>query len=126
MKKNILPTPNDLTLDQINQRFATDAQARAYLESIWWPNGAVCPHCKNNNQKRIWKIKPNPAKKIRAGLHHCAECKREFTCTIGTVFEDSKIPLRKWLIAWYLNCSSKKGISSLQLQRIVSLLFCRS
>jgi transposase-like protein len=120
-KTNEAKTPNDLTLDEINQRFNTDAAAREYLENIWWPNGPVCPHCKNNDQKKIWKVTPNADKKIREGLYSCAECKKQFTCTIGTVFEDSHIPLRKWMIAWYLNCSSKKGISSLQLQRILDL-----
>jgi len=63
----------------------------------------------------------NPDKKIRAGLRFCSNCKSQFTVTVGTVFEDSKIPLRKWLIALYMLCSSKKGISSLQLQRILEL-----
>jgi transposase-like protein len=119
--KNLMPTPEDLTLDQINTHFASDETAREYIESILWPKGPVCPHCKNSDQKRLWKIQANPAKKIRAGLHRCAECNREFTVTVGTIFEDSHIPLRKWLIAWYLVCSSKKGISSLQLQRILGL-----
>jgi transposase-like protein len=121
MKTNLLPTPKELTLDQINQRFADDETAREYIESVLWPHGAVCPHCKNTDAKRIWKIQANPAKKIRAGLHRCAECNKEFTVTVGTIFEDSHIPLRKWLIASYLLCSSKKGISSLQLQRILDL-----
>jgi transposase-like protein len=121
MKTNLLPTPKDLTLDEINQRFASDETAREYIESLLWPNGAVCPHCKNSDQKSIWKIQANPAKKIRAGLHRCAKCDKEFTVTVGTIFEDSHIPLRKWLIAWYMICSSKKGISSLQLQRNLGL-----
>jgi transposase-like protein len=54
-------------------------------------------------------------------LRWCSDCKKPFTVTIGTIFEDSHIPLRKWLIAWYLLCSSKKGISSLQLQRLLEL-----
>lgn len=119
--ESLLPTPKELTLDQIQQRFADDETARAYVETLLWPNGPVCPHCKNNKQDRIWKIAANPAKKIRAGLHRCAECGKEFTVTVGTIFEDSHIPLRKWLVAWYLVCSSKKGISSLQLQRILAL-----
>ena len=117
----LLPTPNELTLDEINQRFASDETAREYIESLLWPHGAVCPHCKNADAKSIWKIQANPAKKIRAGLHRCAKCDKEFTVTVGTIFEDSHIPLRKWLIAWYLICSSKKGISSLQLQRHLGL-----
>jgi len=117
----MLPTPEDLTLDQINSHFATDESARAYLEEIRWSNGVVCPHCKNTDQKRIWKIEANPQRGIRSGLYQCAECKKQFTVTVGTIFEDSHIPLRKWLVAWYLLCSSKKGISSLQIQRMLGL-----
>lgn len=121
MKSELLPTPPDLTLDEINQRFGDEDTARQYIETILWPSGPVCPHCQNNDQGKIWKIKTNPEKKIRPGLHRCAGCNKEFTCTVGTIFEDSHIPLRKWLIAWYLICSSKKGISSLQLQRNLNL-----
>jgi hypothetical protein len=71
-------------------------------------------------------IAANPEAKTRAGLRWCSNCKSKFTVTIGTVFEDSHIPLRKWLIAWYLICSSKKGISSLQLQRLLELGSYRS
>ncbi len=120
-RKSMLPTPVDLTLDEIQSRFGTDEKARQYLEEIRWPNGVVCPHCKNADHKRIWEIKENPEKKIRAGLYHCAECGKQFTVTVGTIFEDSHIPLRKWLVAWYLLCSSKKGISSLQIQRMLGL-----
>src|SRR5262245_27710523 len=116
--KPILPTPANLTLDQINTWFATDESARQYLESIRWPDGPVCPHC---GGKTSWEIKPNRNKKIRAGLRHCTDCKKQFTVTVGTIFEDSHIPLRKWLVAWYLLCSSKKGISSLQIQRMLGL-----
>lgn len=117
----MLPTPEDLTLDEIQSRFSTDESARRYLEEIRWGHGVVCPHCKNTDQKRIWEIKENQAKKIRAGLYHCAECDKQFTVTVGTIFEDSHIPLRKWLVAWYLLCASKKGISSLQIQRMLGL-----
>jgi len=120
-RKSMLPTPVDLTLDEIQSRFGTDEKARRYLEEIRWSDGVVCPHCKNAKQTRIWKIEENPEKKIRAGLYHCAECDKQFTVTVGTIFEDSHIPLRKWLVAWYLLCSSKKGISSLQIQRMLGL-----
>ena len=120
-RKSMLPTPVDLTLDEIQSRFGTDEKARQYLEEIRWPNSVVCPHCKNADQKRIWEIQSNEAAKIRAGLYQCAECKKQFTVTVGTIFEDSHIPLRKWLVAWYLLCSSKKGISSLQIQRMLGL-----
>lgn len=122
----MLPTPEDLTLDEIQQRFGTDEKTRQYLEEIRWPNGVVCPHCKNADEARIWEIKPNESKKIRAGLRQCAACKKQFTVTVGTIFEDSHIPLRKWLVAWYLLCSSKKGISSCQIQRMLGLGSYRS
>src|SRR5204863_5356252 len=121
MKPSMLPTPEDLTLDEIQSRFGTDDKARQYLEEIRWSDGVVCPHCKNAKQNRIWEIKANPEKKIRAGLYHCAKCNKQFTVTVGTIFEDSHIPLRKWLVAWYLLCSSKTGISSLQIQRMLGL-----
>jgi transposase-like protein len=111
----------DLTLIQLFDRFGTDDKSRAHLESILWKDGVVCPHCKTANQQHFSSIAANPEKKVRAGLRYCSNCKSQFTVTIGTIFEDSHIPLRKWLIAWYLLCSSKKGISSLQLQRILEI-----
>jgi transposase-like protein len=113
--------PKDLTLIQLFDRFGTDEKARAHLEKVLWPNGVVCPHCQCNEQAKFSNINANAAVKTRAGLRYCSNCKGQFTVTVGTVFEDSKIPLRKWLIAWYLICSSKKGISSLQLQRLLEL-----
>ena len=113
--------PKDLTLIQLFDRFGTDDKARKHLESVLWPSGVVCPHCQCNNQAKFSNINPNPQAKTRAGLRWCSSCKKPFTVTIGTIFEDSHIPLRKWLIAWYLLCSSKKGISSLQLQRLLEL-----
>lgn len=117
----MMPAPDELTLDGIGQHFNTDDKARAYLESICWPNGPVCPHCKNADAKHIWKIEANEQKKVRPGLYQCGECNKQFTATVGTIFEDSHIPLRKWLVAWYLVAASKKGISSLQIQRILGL-----
>lgn len=121
MKNELLPTPKEMTLSQVMQHFNTDEKAREYLEGIRWPNGTVCPHCKNNDQTKIWKIKRNPDKKIRAGLYRCASCDKEFTCTVGTIFEDSHIPLHKWLVAWYIACTAKKGISALWIQQNLGL-----
>ena len=116
----------DLTLIQIIDQFPTDEAAREHLEGIRWKGGVVCPHCKCSDQSMFSTIAANPEKKVRAGLRWCASCEKQFTVTIGTIFEDSHIPLRKWLIAWYLICSSKKGISSLQLQRLLELGSYRS
>jgi transposase-like protein len=110
--------PEDLTLDNILAHFATDDQARKFLETWLWPDGPTCPRCKSSNPERVYEMK---AASVRAGLFNCKDCRRQFTVTMGTIFEDSHIPLRKWLVAWYLLCSSKKGMSSLQMQRILGL-----
>ena len=112
---------NDLTLIKIIDQFPTDETARKHLESIRWKGGIVCPHCKCPDKSKFSTIAANPKKKVRAGLRWCSACQKQFTVTVGTIFEDSHIPLRKWLIAWYMICSSKKGISSLQLQRNLEL-----
>jgi transposase-like protein len=125
MKTQPLPDPDTLTLDELMRNFASDDLARTYLESIRWPDGVVCPHCQTMGE-RIRKIPANPEKKVRAGLYRCLECKKQFTCTVGTIFEDSHIPLRKWLTAWYLMATSKKGVSGLQIQRMLDLGSYRS
>lgn len=116
----------DLTLMQIAQRFSTEDAAREYFEKLRWPNGAVCPHCGNAKQDRVYKVTPNPEKKIRAGLYKCAECLQGFTVTVGTVCEDSHIPLNKWLIGFYMMCASKTQVSALQLQRQLEIGSYRS
>lgn len=117
---------DDLTLMKIMQRFSTEEAARDYFENIRWPNGPVCPHCGNCDRERVYTVAPNAEKKIRAGLYKCAECKGQFTVTMGTVMEDSHIPLNKWLVAFYIICASKTQVSALQLQRQLELGSYRS
>lgn len=112
---------DDLTLMEIMRRFSTEEAAREYFERIRWPNGPVCPHCGNCKRDRIYAVTANAAKKIRKGLYSCAECTGQFTVTMGTVMEDSHIPLNKWLIAFYIMCASKTQVSALQLQRQLEL-----
>jgi transposase-like protein len=116
----------DLTLIQIAQRFSTEEAARDYFERLRWPSGPTCPHCGNAAADRIYKVTPNPEKKIRAGLYKCAECQQGFTVTVGTVMEDSHLPLNKWLIAFYMMCASKTQVSALQLQRQLEIGSYRS
>ena len=92
--------------------------ARKHLEAIRWPAGPVCPHC--GSVENIKKIKGNSA---RPGLYRCNVCRKQFTVTVGTLFERSKIPLNKWFVATYLLCSSKKGISSHQLHRMLGVTY---
>lgn len=110
--------PEELNLGNILTTFATDENAREFLESHLWPTGPVCPRCKTNDQSRIVK---DTGKTAREGLYRCNDCRRTFTVTIGTIFEDSHIPIRKWIIALFLVASSKKGFSSLQLQRVLGI-----
>lgn len=106
---------NDLTLLEIMRRFSTEEEARSYFERIRWPNGPVCPHC--GSHEKIYARSANAKTGTRPGLYKCGECTDTFTVTVGTVMEASKIPLNKWLIAFYMMCASKTQISALQLQR---------
>jgi transposase-like protein len=112
------PTPKGLTLVEIQQRFSTAEKAREYLEAVQWPNGPVCPFC--GEQTRIGVL--NSAT-VRPGLKKCYACRKQFTVTVGTVFEDSHIKLNKWLIAVYLMCASKKGMSAHQLHRMLGITY---
>src|ERR1700689_126160 len=99
---------------KIPARFTNEEAARKHLEALQWPDGPVCPHCGVVNE----------ASRIaggRKGLLFCNACRMQFTVTVGTVFERSKIPLNTWLYANHLLCSSKKGISSHQLARMLGV-----
>ena len=96
--------------------FHDEAAAYAELEATLWPHGPVCPRCQG--QERITSVKGG-----RTGLYRCGPCKRQFTVKVGTVFESSHVPLNLWLQAVYLMCSSKKGISSHQLMRILDVQY---
>ncbi|MCB1463846.1 MAG: IS1595 family transposase [Nitratireductor sp.] len=99
----------------------TDAdKAREHLESIQWPNGPICPHCGNIDPARITKLE---GKSTRPGVYKCKECRKPFSVTVGTVFERSHIPLNKWVLASHLLASSKKGMSSHQLHRMLGVTY---
>lgn len=104
--------------DLTNPIFTDDNAAREHLEAIRWPDGPVCPHCGGVSQ-----IKPLRGKGVRAGLYYCADCQGQFTATVGTIFERSKIPLSKWVLAFHLMCASKKGISAHQLHRMLGITY---
>ena len=101
--------------------FHDEEKAFAYLESVLWADGAVCPHC--GSVERLTKVKANPAKRIRFGLWRCGNCKGQFTVKMGTVFEHARIPLHKMLQASYLMTCSKKGISAHQLHRVLEITY---
>jgi transposase-like protein len=95
-------------------RFHNEQAAFDYVEAQLWPNGPVCPHCSNADASKIGRLQ---GKTTRPGLRKCYACRKPFTVRIGSIFEDSHLPLRLWLQAIHLLCSSKKGISTRQLQR---------
>ncbi|MGD0581267.1 MAG: IS1595 family transposase [Bryobacteraceae bacterium] len=96
----------------IAPQYHDEDAAREHLEGILWPDGPVCPHCGLVGE--AYKLNGVTTRK---GLYKCAGCREPFTVTVGTIFEDSHIPLHKWLLAVHLMCSSKKGISAHQLWR---------
>ena len=96
-------------------RFHNEQAAFDYVEAQLWPAGPVCPHCENASDNG--KIGRLTGKTTRTGLLKCYACRKPFTVRVGTIFEDSHLPLRLWLQAIHLLCSSKKGISTRQLQR---------
>ncbi|UCE58174.1 MAG: IS1595 family transposase [Phycisphaerales bacterium] len=95
----------------------SEDEAREYLEGLRWPNGPICPHCGSEDSAKL------NGKATRPGVHKCKnrECRRQFTVTVGTIFERSHIPLSKWIMAFCLVCSSKKGMSAHQLYRMLGL-----
>jgi transposase-like protein len=103
-----------------NAVFTDEDKAREALEAIRWPDGPYCPHCGNADQEKIAK---GEGKAHRPGLYYCAACNGQFTVTVGSVMERSKIPLSKWLFAMHLMGASKKGMSALQLQRMLGVTY---
>jgi transposase-like protein len=100
------------------KHFHDERAAYAYVEARLWPTGPICPHCGNADPARIIKM---AGKSTRIDVHNCRECRKPFTVKVGTIFESSHVSLRLWLQAIHLLCSSKKGISSNQLHRILGV-----
>lgn len=97
-------------------RFSDPLAAAEYLEGIRWPDGPVCPHC--GNDEKHYRLK-HPTRLLRK----CAKCRKQFTVTVGTIFESSHVGLDKWLLAFYLLCASKKGMSAHQLHRMLGVTY---
>lgn len=107
-------------MDITNPIYFDANKAREHLEALHWPNGPVCPHCGNCDADRITKL---AGKSTRPGVHKCKECSKPFTVTVGTIFEDSKIPLNKWLLAFRLLSGGKKGFSAHELHRALGITY---
>ncbi len=107
-------------LDLQNPIYSDETAARAHLERIRWPEGPTCPHCGNADAKAITRLEGDAH---RPGLLSCRECRKQFSVTVGTAFERSHVPLHKWVLATDLLCSSKKGVSSHQLHRMLGVTY---
>ncbi len=107
--------------------FYDEKAAFEHVESVLWADGPVCPKCGGMNKAyKLNGVRSKPSKKNpegveRHGLYKCGHCRKQYTVRIGTIFEESHIPLHKWLQAIHLMCSSKKGISSNQLGRVLEI-----
>ncbi len=109
-------TDKDLNLATLSHLFTDETAAREFMEKKRWPNGPVCPHCQATE---VYQLTANPDSEhpVRPGVYKCKKCRKQFTVRIGTIFEESKVPISKWLMAIHLMTSSKKGVSSHQIAR---------
>ena len=99
----------------------TDEECRDFLETMRWPDGPVCPKCGAKEPYII--TRKTKSKNKQASLYRCRDCKKQYTATVGTIFEDSKILLSKWFAAIYLMCASKKGMSAHQIHRELGITY---
>ena len=98
--------------------YTDENAARRHLEKLQWPDGPICPHCGVVNEATLLK-----GKSTRPGVYKCKPCQKPFSVTVGTVYEDSHVPLHKWVYATHLLTASKKGISSHQLHRTLGVSY---
>ncbi len=111
-----------LDFTTLSAAFADEDKARDIFETLRWPDSPACLHC---GGAKAYRITPNGNGRTsaRKGLLKCKECRKQFTVTVGTIFERSKIPLNKWLYAIHLMCSAKKGVSAHQLHRELDITY---
>jgi len=113
----------DLNLSSLAKHFSDEEAAWLLVETLRWPNGEKgCPHCGVIGQHYF--LAPQSKRRVTSTgkvsyrrLWKCSACRKQFSVLVGTVFEDSKIPLSKWLLGIYLMCSGKNGVSALELSR---------
>lgn len=118
-----METKNKINLPELASYFQNEDAAREFLENLRWGGEPVCPHCGSINQHYRIVSKPDTKRPARKGLWKCKDCGKKFTVTMGTIMEDSHIPIHIWLYAIYLINSSKKGISAHQLHRTLGVTY---
>jgi transposase-like protein len=109
-------------LVHLAEHYNDEDAARKFLENLRWPEGIACVHCGSTKAYRL-RPKADSKKPGRKGLIKCGDCKKQFTVTVKSIFEDSHIPLHKWVYGIHLLCSSKKGMSAHQLHRELGISY---
>lgn len=99
------------TLIEMMDAFPNEQAAIDHLQAIRWKDGAYCPHC---GSTKVYHFSDGKN-------HKCGDCRKRFSIRVGSIFEDSKLPLRKWFMAIWLVTSHKKGISSVQLAKDIGV-----
>ena len=112
-----------MNLKTITSHFSDVDSAREFFEKRRWPNGTECPHCGLVGEAYRLKAKAGSKSPVRPGVWKCKGCRKQFTVTKGTIFEDSHIPLNVWLMTIHLVCSSKKGMSAHQIHRMLGVTY---
>ncbi len=112
-----------MSVDLTAPEFHDPEKAREWLEGSRWPTGPFCPHCGSFNVLRMEGMpeRQKKGKPHRPGLHHCRDCRGQFTVLTGSVMERSHIPLTKWVLAIRLMTASKKGMSAHQIHRMLNI-----
>jgi transposase-like protein len=112
----------EITLAKLALEYSDELKARVLLESWVWPDGAVCPHCKG---VKAWRLEARAGSKVkvRDGVYKCGGCLKQFSVTVGTIFERTHVPLSKWMMSVFILCSSKKGVSAAQLGRMIGVTY---
>ena len=125
-----MASENEITLNlsTISKHFSSEEAAYELIESLRWPDGPICPHC--GSVDHAYFLSPlNGYRTTRTGnvsyrrVWECADCHKQFSVLVGTIFEDSKIPLSKWLLAFHLLCQGKNGVSACELQRTLDITY---
>jgi transposase-like protein len=112
-----------MNLKSIAKQFSDPDVAREFFEKQRWPEGTVCPFCGVIGESYRLKAKADSKSPVRPGVWKCKDCRKQFTVTKGTIFEDSHIPLNVWLMTIHLLCSSKKGVSAHQIHRMLGVTY---
>jgi transposase-like protein len=112
--------PAELTLGE--RWFSDQSAAREFLEKVRWPHGPICPHCGAHGAYRL-RPKAGSRRPVRRGVLKCRACRRQFAVTVGTIFENSHIPLSKWLVSIQLLCASRDGIGASELRRVLGVSY---